>query len=103
MTAGISILASVITTVATSAKWSEKASQHHSAGAAFGILHRRIEEALALPLQSDEATRALVEAIRVELDALPMKAPPIPDRVWKALPEELTPTPRALPNATNVA
>jgi hypothetical protein len=101
--AAVSIVSSVITTIATSAKWSDKASQHHSAGAAFGVVHRRIELALALPPQSNETARELTETLRAELDELPMKAPPIPDHIWRALPKDLTPALAAIPDATNVA
>lgn len=89
---GVSILASVITAIATSGKWSEKAAQHHAAGAAYGNLHRRIEHALAVPPPSDEAMSALLEELRQEQDSLPMNAPPIPEKVWNALPQEIYPS-----------
>lgn len=92
--AGISILVSVITTISTSAKWSDKAGQHHAAGAAYGVLHRRLEEALAFPAPSEAAARTVLEEVRTELDSLPMKAPSVPDAVWKNLPDELTPDKR---------
>ena len=101
--ATVSIISSVITTIATSAKWCDKAAQHHAAGAAYGVLHRRVEQALALPPPSDELSRDLADTLRIEFDALPMKAPPVPNHIWLALPEELTPSKPALPNATNVA
>lgn len=90
--AGMSILASVTATIATSAKWSEKAEQHHSVGAAYGKLHRRLEEALALPRASEEAAQNVLEEVRAEMDALPMKAPSIPNDVWHSIPDELTPS-----------
>jgi hypothetical protein len=87
-----SIFASVITGIATSAKWSEKAAQHHAAAAAYGNVHRRFEQALALPPVTEEAMNSLIEELRTELEAIPMNAPPIPDAVWKRVPHELTPT-----------
>ena len=87
-----SILASMITGIATSAKWSEKAAQHHAAAAAYGNVHRRFEQALALPPASDEAMSALVEELRTELEAIPLSAPPVPDAIWKRVPHELTET-----------
>ena len=97
--ATLSIVSSVITTIATSAKWSDKAAQHHAAGAAYGVLHRRVEQALALPPPSGERSSELADALRVEFDLLPMKAPPIPNHIWRTLPEEVTPSRPALPNA----
>ncbi len=88
----LSIIGAVIAAVATSAKWSEKAAQYHGAGAAYGAVLRRIEEALALPPQSDDAMRVVVQELRKEIDAIPMKAPPIPRRMWETLPPELTPS-----------
>ncbi len=87
----MTILASVIAAIATSAKWSERAAQHHAAAAAYGDLHRRFEEALAIPPATDEGMRMLVEQLRAALTAVPMNAPPIPDSIWKAIPHELTP------------
>lgn len=88
----LSIIGAVIAAVATSAKWSEKAAQHHAAGAAYGAVLRPIEEALVLPPQSDDAMRMLVQELRKEIDAIPIKAPPIPKRVWETLSPELTPS-----------
>ena len=85
-----SILASMITGIATSAKWSEKAAQHHAAAAAYGNVHRRFEQALALPPATDEAISTLIEELRIELEAIPLNAPPVPDAVWKRVPHELT-------------
>ena len=86
-----SIIASVITAIATSGKWSEKAAQHHAAGAAYGNVHRKLESAVAMPPTTEEATALLVEELRKELQGIPMSAPSIPDSVWKRLPAELTP------------
>ena len=86
-----SIVASVITAIATSGKWSEKAAQHHAAGAAYGNVHRKLESAVAMPPSSEEAMALLIEEIRKELEGIPMSAPSIPDSVWKRLPAELTP------------
>jgi cytochrome c-type biogenesis protein CcmH/NrfG len=72
---GVSILASVITTIATSGKWSEKAAQHHAAGVAYGNVHRRFEQVLALPPSSETEMRAVIESLRTELEAIPMNAP----------------------------
>jgi hypothetical protein len=87
-----SIFASVITGIATSAKWSEKAAQHHAAAAAYGNVHRRLEQTLAVPPSTAEAMSTLIGELRTELEAIPMNAPPIPDVVWKQVPQELTPT-----------
>lgn len=87
-----SIFASAITGIATSAKWSEKAAQHHAAAAAYGNVHRRFEQALALPPTSGQAMSALIEELCIELEAIPMNAPPVPDAVWKQIPRELTET-----------
>ncbi|MHB1246159.1 MAG: SLATT domain-containing protein [Sulfuriferula sp.] len=89
---GISIFASVVTAIATSGKWSEKAAQHHAAAAAYGNVHRRFEQALAVPPVNEEALHALIEELRKELEAIPMNAPPIPASVWKKVPDEITPS-----------
>ncbi len=89
---GISILASVITAIATSGKWSEKAAQHHAAGAAYGNVHRRFEQTLAVPPINEGELRSTIEALRAELEAIPMNAPAVPDAVWKRIPAELTET-----------
>lgn len=101
----LSIIGAVVAAVATSAKWSEKGAQHHAAGAAYGAVLRRIEEGLALPPQSDEAMRTLLQELRKEMDAIPTKAPHIPRRVWEGLPPELTPSrnPEAQPGAAGDA
>ena len=90
---GISILASVITTVATSGRWGEKAAQHHATAAAYGAVLRRIEEAIVLPPKEEDATRNLLAELREQMDEIPTKAPPVPKKVWLTLPAELTPTP----------
>jgi hypothetical protein len=87
----LSILGAVVAAVAASAKWGDKATQHHAAGAAYGAVLRRIQEALAVPPESDEAMRSLLQELRKEIDAVPMKAPPIPDRVWRRMRTKLTP------------
>lgn len=88
---GVSILASVITAIATSGKWSEKAAQHQAAAAAYGNAHRKFEQALALPPSGESALNELVETLRIELEGIPMNAPAIPDSVWRRVPNELTP------------
>lgn len=87
----LSILASVITAISTSGKWSERAAQHHAAAAAYGNVHRRFEQSLALPPVGPEIIQKLLEDLRLELEAIPMSAPPIPESVWKKIPHELTP------------
>jgi hypothetical protein len=89
---GVSIFASVVTAIATSGKWSEKAAQHHAAAAAYGNVHRRFEQVLAVPPASEETLNALIDELRKDLEAIPMNAPPIPESVWKKLPDELTPS-----------
>ncbi len=88
----LSIFGAVVAAAATLAKWSEKAAQHHAAGAAYGAVLRRIEEALVLPPLSDELMRTLMQELRKDIDAIPTKAPTIPPKVWETLPPELTPS-----------
>jgi hypothetical protein len=89
--AGVSILSSVIGTIVTSAKWSEKASQHHAAGAAYGAALRRIQQTLAVPPSSQEDLQKALTEIREAIDAIPSTAPGIPTKIWKKVPKELTP------------
>jgi hypothetical protein len=88
-TAGISIIVAAITTIATSAKWSDKAARHHAAGAEYGKMLRKIEEILVLP---EDDARKSVKALREKLDQIPGEAPPVLKRVWRGLPKELTPS-----------
>lgn len=89
--AGVSILSSVIGAIVTSAKWSEKASQHHAAGAAYGAALRRIHQTIALPPPSQGDFQKAITEIREAIDAIPSTAPGIPTKIWKKVPKELTP------------
>ena len=86
----LSIIAAAITTIGTYGKWSERASQHHTAAAEYGKLLRKIEETLASPPDA-EIMQKTIKAIREKLDAIPGEAPPVLKKVWKQLPPELTP------------
>jgi hypothetical protein len=89
-TASISIIVAAITAIATYAKWSEKAAQHHSAAAEYGKIFRKIEETIAVPPASDDLMLKSVKTIREKLDQIPGDAPPVPKRVWRKLSAHLT-------------
>lgn len=91
VTGGLSILSAAIATINASQKPAELAAQHHAGGAAYGAVLRQIEEALALPPQTEEAMRTLIKELREKLDAIPITAPTIPGYLWPKLPRELTP------------
>lgn len=86
-----SIAVTAITTIATSAKWSEKASQHHAAAAEYGKILRKIEEVQACPTELETDAMRTLKAIREKMDRIPTEAPAIPKKIWRALPKELTP------------
>jgi hypothetical protein len=87
----VSILVTTITTISASSKWSDKASQHHSAAVEYGKVFRKIEETLANLISSEADTQGILKLIREKLDRVPSEAPAIPPRIWKKLPKELTP------------
>lgn len=90
VTGAVSLLASVIATVATSAKWNERAAQHHAVAVAFGVELRRIEAAIALGWTEDEL-RKLVTELQDSLKEIPSKAPPVPEQLWKKIKPHMTP------------
>lgn len=87
----ISILVTTITTISISSKWSDKASQHHAAAVEYGKVFRKIEQTLANPAEIQGDAGGTLKLIREKLDRIPSEAPAIPPRIWKRLPEELTP------------
>ena len=87
----VSIIVTAITTIATSSKWSDKASQHHGAAVEYGKIFRKIEEVLVCPSVLETDPAKTLETIREKMDQIPSEAPPIPRRIWKKLPKELTP------------
>jgi hypothetical protein len=90
-TASLSIITAALATIRTYGKWSEKATQHHAAGAEYGKLLRKIEETLAAP-PSEDIMQRTIKRIREKLDLIPNEAPPVLDKVWKRLSPELTPS-----------
>lgn len=91
LTAGVSIMASAITAVATSSKWSEKAAQHHATAAEYGKIRRKMEEMLVLPSEQEDVIRKSLSLIRERMDELPPSSPAIPKSVWSTISKELTP------------
>jgi hypothetical protein len=80
-----------ITTIVTSSKWSDEASQHHAAAVEYGKVFRKIEEILACPSELTADPLKIIKMIREKMDRIPNEAQPIPRRVWRKLPKELTP------------
>jgi hypothetical protein len=91
VTVGLSIAVTAITTITTSAKWSERASQHHAVAVEYGKIVRKIEELLACPDSLNPDARDTLKMLREKMDRIPGEAPPVPRKLWSALPKELTP------------
>lgn len=87
----ISIAVTALTTIAASAKWSERASQHHGAATEYGKILRRIEEVLASPLDLETDEGGTLKLIREKIDRIPSEAPAIPQKIWHKLSKVLTP------------
>lgn len=77
---GISILASVLTSLQTFFHWGELAAAFRSTASAYGALKREIDEMLAL--EADVDARKL-SAIRETLDTLSREGPEVPRRIWE--------------------
>lgn len=80
-----------ITTIGTSSKWSDEASQHHAAAVEYGKVFRKVEEILTCPSELNADPLKIIKVIREKMDRIPSEAPPIPPRVWRKLAKELTP------------
>lgn len=90
ITGALSIVAAAIATINASQKPSEIAAQHHAGGAAYGVILRQIEEALALPPRTEAEMKLLTKELREKLDAIPMTVPIIPNNIWPQVQKALT-------------
>jgi hypothetical protein len=86
-----SIVVTAFTAIATSSKWSERASQHHGAAVEYGKIFRKIEELLACPSDWQNEAPKTLKMIREKMDRIPAEAPAIPEKIWRRLPKEVTP------------
>jgi hypothetical protein len=75
----VSVLTTVLSSVQTFLRFSEKAENHRVAAARYGALRREVEEILTV---GENITKDIITPLRREIDKLAEEAPHIPSRIW---------------------
>jgi hypothetical protein len=81
----VSVLATVLASLQTFLRVSERAEKHRASGAIYGALAREIEQELNAP-GAPQKQREFLDNLRSRMDALAKEAPEIPGYVWKTRP-----------------